>query len=348
MTDSPSRRLLPEWAPQSGVMLTWPHGHGDWGAGLPAVERVFVDMAREIATRERVLISCFDPEHRDHIRQGLAGADVDLSRVRLELAPSNDSWVRDHGPLTVREDGRLRLLDFGFNGWGGKFGAALDDALTRHLHEQGVFPETPLTSVPLIMEGGAVETDGHGTLLATRSAMLTETRNPGLGESALERLLGEWLGMTHFLWLSHGHLEGDDTDGHIDTLARFCDPRTIAYVRCDRPEDPHFEALQAMEAELQAFRDAAGRPYTLVPLPWPDPKYDADGQRLPATYANFLIIDGAVLVPTYDDPADRQALDAVQGCFPDRRVVGIDCLPLIEQHGSLHCVTMQLPAGALT
>jgi len=348
MSESPVPRLPAEWAPQSGVMLTWPHAHGDWSDALPAVERVFLDMAREITAHERLLISCYDAEHRTQVQADLSAADVNLSRTRLEIAASNDSWVRDHGPLTVIDRGRPRLLNFGFNGWGGKFDAGLDDRLTLRLHEQGVFPDTPLTPVPLVMEGGAVETDGRGTLLATRSAMLTETRNPGLSETALEELLEEWLGMERFLWLSHGHLEGDDTDGHIDTLARFCDARTIAYVRCDDTTDPHYPALQAMADELRAFRDASGAPYRLIPLPWPEPKYDGDGQRLPATYANFLIIDGAVLVPTYQDPADPAALEILQGCFPDRRVIGIDCLPLIEQHGSLHCVTMQLPSGVLT
>lgn len=348
MTQFPRRRLPAEWAPQSAVMLTWPHGHGDWAASLPAVETVFVRLAAAIAARQPLLIACHDEAHRTRIRQRLEAEDVDGPRLRLAVAPSDDSWTRDHGPLTVIEDGRPHLLDFRFNGWGGKFPAEQDNRLTRRLHAQGVFADTPLTEIPLTLEGGAVETDGLGTLLATRSAVLTETRNPGLDQTGMEAQLREWLGMEHFLWLDNGHLEGDDTDGHIDTLARFVDPHTIAYVACDDPRDAHFEPLQLMAEELRALRDTQGRAYRLVPLPWPAPKYDPQGQRLPATYANFLIIEGAVLVPTYADAGDRDALQTLQACFPDREVIGIDCLPLIAQHGSLHCVTMQLPAGVIT
>ncbi len=340
-------RLPAEWEPQSAVMLTWPHAHGDWGTNLTAAERVFVDIARAVTAHEALLVGCGDAPHLEHVRSRLVEAGVDLGRVRLSLAPSNDAWARDHGPLTVLDDGRARLLDFRFNGWGGKYAATLDDGITLTHHGHGVFGGTPLSRAPLVLEGGAVETDGRGTLLATRSAMLSASRNPGLSQAALESRLHQWLGVERFLWLEHGALEGDDTDGHIDTLARFCDPETIAYVRCDDPADPHYGPLQAMEEELRAFRTGAGAPYRLVALPWPAAKYDENGQRLPATYANFLIIDGAVLAPTYADPADQEALHTLQRCFPGRRIVGIDCGPLIRQHGSLHCVTMQLPAGVL-
>jgi len=318
--------LPPEWAPQSGVMLTWPHAQSDWAPWLTEVEPVFVAIARAVTAHERLLVSCLDDAHLAHVRTRLADATIDLGRVDLYALPSNDTWARDHGPLTVLRDGHPVLLDFTFNGWGNKHAAALDNRITATLHAAGAFGATALESDPLVLEGGSIEVDGRGTLLTTRRCLL--------------------FGVERVLWLDHGHLEGDDTDAHIDTLARFCDPHTIAYVACDDPADPHYEGLRAMAAELAALRDADGAPYRLVPLPWPAAKYDGD-QRLPATYANFLIINDAVLVPTYRDAADAEALAAIQGCFPEREVIGIDCLPLIHQYGSLHCVTMQLPAGTL-
>lgn len=344
----PCRTFLPpEWAPQSGVMLTWPHPHSDWAPILGRVEPVFAEIARHIARFETVLIACYDTALRALIAERLRAAGVPDGRMRLAIAPSNDTWARDHGPVTVRCRDGLALLDFGFNGWGGKYGYALDNEITRRLHGAGVFGATPLQGVALILEGGALEVDGSGTLLASERCLLAPTRNPGVAREQLEQSLAGLLGLDRFLWLKHGYLAGDDTDGHIDTLARFCDPATVAYVACDDPHDEHYEELRAMEAELKNFRTAAGRPYRLVPLPWPRAKYDDEGGRLPATYANFLVINGAVLVPTYHDAADALALERLRGCFPGREIIPVDCLPLLYQHGSLHCVTMQLPAGVL-
>jgi agmatine deiminase len=338
--------LPPEWAPQSGVLLTWPHAHGDWAPHLATVEPVFVAIARAIGAHEKVLVACYDEDHRRHVAGLLQ--DVPARRLILAVATSNDTWARDHGPLGVTCSGETRLLDFGFNGWGGKFPAELDNTLTRRLYAAGQFGRTPLQSVDMILEGGSIDVDGSGSLLTTRRCLLAPTRNPQMGQAQVEHTLGELLGVTRVLWLEHGYLAGDDTDSHIDTLARYCDVDTIAYVQCDDPADEHYTELLAMEAELQAMRSITGAPYRLVPLPWPRAKYDAHGERLPATYANFLIINGAVLVPTYDDPADRVALQRLRGCFPQREIVGIPCLPLILQHGSLHCVTMQLPAGVFS
>lgn len=347
MTDQ-SRRVLPaEWAPQSGVMLTWPHPHGDWRPWLEQVEPVFIAIAREIARRETLLITCYDAAHRAHVATRLRDANVDPARTLLQVCVNDDTWARDHGPITVVEDGRPRLLDFIFNGWGGKFPAEHDNALTRTLHSADAFGSTTLESIDLVLEGGSIETDGLGTLLTTRRCLLAPTRNPDLDQAGIEARLHEQLGVVRFLWLVHGYLAGDDTDSHIDTLARFCDPRTIAYVHCDDPDDEHHAELTAMARELQSFADASGQPYRLVPLPWPAAKYAEDGRRLPATYANFLIINDAVLVPTYRDPADEEALRVLGQCFPDREIIGIDCRTLIEQYGSLHCVTMQLPEGVL-
>ena len=339
--------LPPEWAPQSGVMLTWPHAHGDWAMRLKQVEPVFTEIARQVALREKVLISCYDRAHREHVGKLLAGAGVDLGRAILRTVPSNDTWARDHGPLTVVCSGETMLLDFGFNGWGGKYGYELDNQISRRLYAADAFGHAPMQTVNMVLEGGSIEVDGSGTLLTTARCLLAPTRNPKLSKEQIEERLAAALGINRILWLQHGYLAGDDTDSHIDTLARYCDSRTIAYVRCDDATDEHYAELKAMEDELKSFRAADGQPYRLVPLPWPHTKLDEDGNRLPATYANFLIINGAVLVPTYQDPADSEALARMKECFPDREVVALDCLPLIYQFGSLHCVTMQLPEGVL-
>ncbi len=342
-----NRRLPAEWEPQDGVQLTWPHDQSDWRANLAAVEPVFQRIAIEISIRERVLIVCRDADHRRHILQLLDQSDANLSQVVTAIAPSNDSWARDHGPIGVRENDRLRLLDFRFNGWGGKYPAQYDNAITAALHRADVFGNVALENQSLELEGGAIESDGCGTLLTTTACLLRGNRNPGHDRQALERELCEVFGLRRVLWLSHGELAGDDTDGHVDTLARFCDPHTIAHVSCQDPADEHFQALTAMTTELQALRTLDGEPYRLVPLPLPAPIRNSAGQRLPATHANFLIINGAVLVPVYDDPTDETALQSLAGCFPNRTLVPIDCRALIRQYGSLHCVTMQLPVGLL-
>ena len=222
----------------------------------------------------------------------------------------------------------------------------LDNRINKQLQAQGLW-KAPLDTVGLILEGGSIESDGNGTILTTAECLLNGNRNPHLAKTGLEAELNGFFGAGHFLWLENGYLAGDDTDSHVDTLARLCPDDTIAYVVCDDPADEHYPALGAMERELMAFRTVDGRPYRLIPLPWPEARYNEAGERLPATYANFLIINGAVLVPTYRDKSDAAALRAVADAFPGRKIIGIDCLPLILQHGSLHCVTMQLPKGVL-
>jgi len=335
-----------EWAPQDGVLLTWPNDRGDWAPYLAQVEPVFIDIAREVALRERLIISCYDTAHCQQVRTRLQAAGVNMTRVALHAIPANDTWARDHGPITVYADAKPRLLDFVFNGWGGKYNAELDNQITPQLVAAGVFATTTEV-IDLVLEGGGIETDGAGTLLTTTSCLLAPTRNPQLTQLELEDRLRALLGVERILWLKNGQLEGDDTDGHIDTLARFCTVDTIAYQGCDDPQDLHYPTLLALADELRGLQTRDGHPYRLVALPWPQPKMDKSGQRLPATYANFLIINGAVLVPTYNDPADTGALTALQACFPDRTIVPIDCSALILQYGSLHCVTMQLPQGVL-
>lgn len=335
-------RLPAEWEPQSAVQLTWPHEKSDWGPTLSIVEPCFDAITVAISRYQPVLIACDEP---DRVTRRLESAGADMSRVRAYHVDSNDVWARDHGPITVERGGKLVLLDFTFNGWGKKYPAELDDAVTLSLFAQKAFGDIGMETLPVVLEGGSIECDGQGTILTTASCLLNPNRNGEISESQAEFVLREHLGAQRVLWLHHGHLEGDDTDGHVDTLARFCDVDTIAYVSCANKRDRHYRSLKEMEAELREMHTNAGTPYRLVPLPWPKACYDSQGQRLPATYANFLIINGAVLVPTYKDPADARALAALRGCFPGREVIGIDCRPLIAQHGSLHCVTMQIPAG---
>ncbi|MCC6487358.1 MAG: agmatine deiminase family protein [Candidatus Hydrogenedentes bacterium] len=335
-------RLPAEWEPQAGVQLTWPHAASDWAPILERVEVCFCEIAAAIAGHETVLVACPDP---DHIGNLLNAHGVPMERVNTYKAKTNDTWARDHGPITIYDNGASVLCDFVFNGWGNKFPAALDNALTANLHGQNAYGPAPLRIIDFVLEGGSIESDGTGTLLTTSRCLLSPTRNPGKSRSQIEDVLNEVLGARRVLWLEHGYIAGDDTDSHVDTLARFCSTDTIAYVACRDETDEHFAELRRMEEELRSFRTESGQPYRLVPLPFPRACYDEDGARMPATYANFLIVNGAVLAPTYGVPQDDEALSIIQSCFPDREVAGVDCSSLIVQHGSLHCVTMQLPEG---
>lgn len=343
---SPAARRLPaEWEPQSGILLTWPHDGGDFAPHLDRVEPVFLAIACAVARFESLWVVCRDEAHRERVAARLRGAGVPAPRLRMALAASDDCWARDHGPITVLEDHRPRLIDFRFNGWGGKFAASRDDRITAAIHAAGTFGPVELERESMVLEGGAIDSDGRGTLLTTRRCVLAPSRNPGLDRAAVEARLGARLGVRRVLWLEHGAMAGDDTDGHIDTLARFCNAHTIAYQACEDAADEHHTELTAMERELGALREPDGTPYRLIPLPLPQPVRDADGRRLAAGYANFLILNGAVLVPAYDDPADTVALERLAAAFPGREAVAVPCTPLLHQNGSLHCVTMQLPAG---
>lgn len=337
--------VLPaEWAPQTAVQLTWPRPDGDFARQFEAVERTFIDIAVAVAKRQPLIVAC-GPDV-DGLRGRLTTAGAPATNLRLHNVPANDVWARDHGPITVFRDGAPVHLDFVFNGWGGKFDAALDNQVTRRLAEQNVW-SAPVEPLDFVLEGGGIESDGAGTLLTTERCLLAPTRNPQFDKAQIEAKLKSWFGLRRVLWLRHGDLIGDDTDGHIDTIARFCDAHTIAYQACDDRGDAHYDDLKAMEAELQALRTIDGTPYRLVPLPLPRAIFDADGQRLPAGYPNFLILNGAVLVPIYGDAHnDALALERLRPCFPGREVIGIDCRALIAQYGSLHCVTMQIPSAS--
>lgn len=333
--------LPPEWYPQSAVQLTWPHEETDWAPILDEVVSCFVEIAKEVIKREKLLIVCAD---ESLVRSQLG--EVDYSRIIFREMQTNDTWARDHGGISVFEDGLPLVYDFVFNGWGMKFAANHDNLITRKLFLMKTFTDEviPVNMQPFVLEGGSIESDGKGTLLTTVECLSSVNRNEYLQKEELENYLKQVFGLERILWLESGYLAGDDTDSHVDTLARFCSEDTIAYVQCTDEEDEHFAELQEMEEELKEFTQANGDPYRLVALPMAD-KVEWEGERLPATYANFLIINGAVLVPFYHSPKDEVAKAALQKAFPDREIVGINCLPLIKQHGSLHCVTMQYPEG---
>ena len=345
MPNTNTRRLLAEWESQSAVMLTWPHGKTDWAWILDEVDTVYSEITRAIARFERVLIVYLDDTHKKHIKDVIADPKV-LQQCIFAQSTSNDSWARDHGPISVMQNGKPVLLDFQFNGWGGKYESSLDNNISQHIKDQGIF-KSDFNTLSLILEGGSIESDGEGTLLTTEQCLLTPTRNASLSKPDIEKILFNEFGLKRILWLSEGHLAGDDTDAHIDTLARFCDPKTIAYCTCDDTADEHYAGLKAMEKQLQAFRTADNKPYKLIPLPIPAARYAEDGRRLPATYANFLIINHAVLVPVYNDKNDAVALQNLRAAFPQHEIVAIDCSPIVKQYGSLHCLTMQLATGVI-
>lgn len=323
-------------------MLTWPHPQTHWAEQLERVEQLYLEISRAIACHQKLLVVCHDRDHKERVARLLKNHGVPTSGSLLAVAPSNDTWVRDYGPLTVVAKGEAQLRDFRFNAWGGKYPADLDNGMTGDLHAVGLFGEIPCRTLDMVLEGGAVETDGQGTLLATRSSILSRSRNPGMTDEEVEAALGSSLGLNRFLWLERGRLSGDDTDGHIDTLARFSNPETILHVSAHE-DDPDRPELEAMAAELRTFRQDNGSSYRLIPLPPVRPQTDDKGRRLPASYANFLIINNAVLMPVYGDPSDREAVRCMEQAFPGREIFPIDCRPLIRQNGSLHCITMQFP-----
>ena len=311
------RRMPAEWEPQTAVQLTWPHAGTDWAPMLPEITQVYEEMAREIQKRERLVV--------------------------VDDIPHNDTWARDHGFITVEERGEtteerdMMLLDFCFNGWGEKFPAELDNAINRQLYEQGIVKGTYEPHLDFVLEGGSIESDGQGTVFTTECCLMAPHRNQPLSKQEIEDRLKQYLGAERVVWLQHGSLIGDDTDGHIDTLVRIAPDDTLLYIGADQDHPD----LLLMEQELASLRTQDGPPSRLLKLPLPRPIVE-NGERLPATYANYLVVNGAVLVPTYAQPdLDAEAMRIIGQAFPSRDIVGIDCRPVIRQHGSLHCCTMQ-------
>ena len=342
--DTQTTYLPAEWEPQSGIQLTWPHADTDWAYMLDEVEACFIQLAKEIAKRQLLIIATPHPEEV----QSLLAGQVNMDQVRFFRCESNDTWARDHGAITLLSNQGPVLLDFKFNGWGLKFASDKDNLITRQLLEAGALKGRYENHLNFVLEGGSIESDGNGTLLTTSECLLSLNRNGEMDQAAIENYLKDTFHLKQVLWLDHGYLAGDDTDSHIDTLARLCPNDTIVYVQCTDAQDEHYTALHQMEEQLKSLRTLQGKPYRLLALPMAD-CIMADGERLPATYANFLIMNQAVLYPTYHQPEhDAKAKEVLQQAFPGYEIVGVDCRALIKQHGSLHCVTMQYPAGVIS
>lgn len=354
------RRLPAEWEQQSMVLLTWPHEETDWKPYLKDITETYVCMADAITKYENLVIATPHPIKVGALLSARLTAEQ-MTKVYICHCNTNDTWARDHGPITLMDDnGALTMLDFRFNGWGNKFEASLDNKVTMTLHEDGAF-DTEAKGKPrisdnddMVLEGGAIESDGKGTVFTTTFCLMAPNRNQPMSKEEIDEELRLRLKAKRIIWLNHGQLIGDDTDGHIDTTVRIAPNDTLLYNKCYETDDEQYEDFVALEEELKALRTLEGTPYNLIALPQPDAIYDdgemlsdcpADGaERLPATYANFLIINGAVIVPTYNQAdKDRMACEAIQKAFPDRDIIPIDSRTIVRQHGSIHCCTMQIP-----
>lgn len=337
-------RFIAEWEPQSGVLMALPTRDTDWDYMLPEVLNCYAGILRAFtAEGVRVVLLAHSKQEASVLLDDVAYRD----NVLVVEADYNDTWTRDYGPLAVVRGERNRALDFGFNGWGLKFASDKDNLVNLYLKDKFlILPEQYRNERDFVLEGGSVESDGRGTLLTTTRCLTSPNRNGGKTKNELNEILRERLGACHILWLDYGALAGDDTDSHVDTLARLAPENTILFTGCRNVDDEHFEELLKMRAQLTLFRNPEGDPYNLVELPLPDPVFDEEGQRLPATYANYLVTDKAIFMPVYDQPTnDSLACQTVRIAFPDHKVVPVDCRALIRQHGSLHCATMQLHPG---
>lgn len=329
-----------EWHEQQFVQLTWPHEKSDWAYMLEEVECCFIEIAKAISCRERLLVVTPD---KAKTTETLREAGATMSNIVVFACDTNDTWARDHGFITLLGDEKPHYLDFCFNGWGKKFESSLDNAINKKIYDAGIVKGVYENMLEWVLEGGSIESDGKGTILTTSQCLMAPNRNNML-QYNLEGALCSLLRSKRVLWLDYGNLIGDDTDGHIDTIARFAPNDTIVYMQGNENDDEQYYDLKMMEHQLATFRTDKGEPYRLLALPSPKPIYDEDGMRLPATYANFLIMNGAILYPTYAQPEnDAIADDVLKEAFPGYDIVGIDCRALIKQHGSLHCVTMQYP-----
>lgn len=344
-------RLPAEWEKQSGVQLTWPDETTPWYE-LDKVQECYARIAAAVMEHEQLMIVTASVEEAKKRLAEAADAQklsIDIDKIHFCECPINDTWARDHGGIAVHGDsGEKYLYDFVFNGWGLKFASDMDNQITKTIFFDGVFsPDVACVDMrPFVLEGGSIDTDGNGTLMTTRECLCSLNRNEYLEQEEIEGELKQAFGLKRVIWLEHGVIAGDDTDSHVDILARFCSPDTIAYTQCEDESDENYAELHAMEEQLKTLRTLDGEPYKLVPLPLPDALY-LDDYRLPGSYANFLIINGAVLVPGSGSEKDEVVRKRLQDVFPDREVKMIDCRALLSGHGGLHCVTMQFPEGWL-
>lgn len=339
---SPVETYLPaEWEPQSAIQLTWPHTGTDWLPYLEEVTRTFIELAKVIVRHELLLV--VSPEPMDVKARLLSAIEPRWhDRLRFCECPTNDTWARDHGALTLKSGNRNLILDFRFNGWGEKFPWQKDNGITRRLMQAGLLHGDYESHDDFVLEGGSIESDDKGTIFTTSQCLLAPHRNQPLTKDDIEEELKRRLHARRVIWLDHGQLIGDDTDGHIDTLVRTAPGHTLCYVMCTE-DDSQYAELHALEQQLHTLEPE----YRLLRLPTPRPIY-YEGERLPATYANFLVLNDAVIYPTYGQPdLDREARQVIAKAFPDRELTGIDATVLIRQHGSIHCLTMQYPQGVI-
>lgn len=320
-------RLPAEWETQSFVQISLPHKESDWGEYLDESLECVETIVKEISKKERCVLICNSLDEVDERFKNIKNLELFESKI-------NDTWCRDYGGISIFQENKIKILNFGFNGWGLKFASNYDNNITLRMKEREIFDGIEVETKDIILEGGSIDSNGSGTILTTSKCLLESNRNPHLTKDEIESKLKEYFGLNRVIWLDYGYLAGDDTDSHIDTLARFVDENTIVYVKCYDESDEHFYELNEMEKELK------NTGFNLVPLPLPKAKY-FDDERLPATYVNFLIINGAVLLPIYGDENDESVIKIFQELFSDREIIPINCEILIRQHGSLHCMSMQ-------
>ncbi|MDB6018944.1 MAG: agmatine deiminase [Pedosphaera sp.] len=337
-------RMPAEWEPHAATWLTWPRPEGiSFPDKYDTVPPVYAELIRHLVEVEEVNINVWNAEMEAWVRGLLQKNKTPLERVRFHHFPAYEPWCRDHGPIfLLRERGEKKeraVVDWGYNAWGNKYPPFdLDDAIPQHVAQ---LRQLPLFSPGIVMEGGSIEVNGRGTLLTTEACLLNPNRNPELTKTEIEQYLKDYFGVTHIVWLGDG-IVGDDTDGHIDDLTRFVNPTTVVTVVEENRQDANYELLQENLKRLRLARDQEGKPLRVVELPMPG-LIEHEGQRLPASYANFYIANQMVLVPTYRDVNDAKALAILQKVFPERRVIGVDSTELIWGLGSFHCISQQEP-----
>lgn len=342
-----NRRFPAEWEKQQGILLCFPHNGNDWPGKYEAVKWAFVEFIKKVATFEEVFLMVADENQKEKVGIMLETAHVDLSKVSYIVQKTNRSWMRDSGPIIVKNGAEREALNFNFNGWAKYKNIQLDKHVPATV---GDFLNIPVTRVmyngkPVIVEGGAIDTNGRGTLLTSEECLMhpdIQVRNPNFSKEDYEAVFKEYLGITNVIWLGDG-VEGDDTHGHIDDLCRFVNEDTIVTIVETDPKDHNYEPLQDNLKRLQNAKLENGKSPLIVALPMPK-RLDFEGLRLPASYANFLILNNSVLVPTFNDTNDRVALNILSECFPDREIIGISCTDFIWGFGTLHCLSQQIPA----
>ncbi len=327
--------LLPEWYPQQCILLTWPHKHSDWLTTINAIYEIYITLATQLALTQKVIIIAYNQAHADEIKKELQRAKANIQHIDFICIPTNDTWVRDYGPISCMTDNQINLLNFNFNGYGNKYSHELDNRVNASLSNKNIFNN--VTDIDLVLEGGSIETDGKGTLLTTTTCLLSHARNK-LSKQEMEIKLKEYFGVDQIIWLDNCHLTGDDTDGHIDNFVRFINPKTILYLSSDNKDDPHFDSLQALKKELTM---QLGTKYNLIPIPLPDPILQ-NNQPCPASYLNFLITNHSILVPTFNDRQDNDILGTIAEHCVTKTIIPIDSQMLVFEGGAVHCSTMQI------